>query len=70
MSLQLIGEKAVAEVMLQREEILRAFVAKYGFEPDRIVQMSQRMTDGTTCWWVYRRTDEEMAEMSAIGAGL
>ncbi len=31
----------VQEVMEQREEILRAFVAKYGFDPDECEQVNQ-----------------------------
>jgi hypothetical protein len=31
--------KVQLEIMDQREEILRAFVAKYGFDPDQIEQV-------------------------------
>ena len=62
--------KAINEVMSQREEILRAFVAKYGYEPERAVQVEQRMPDGTTRWFVRRRNDEEMANESMMGAQL
>lgn len=60
----------VEEVLGQREEVLRAFIAKHGFEPDRAIQIEQRMPDGTTRWFVRRRTDEEMAAGSTIGAQL
>ncbi len=33
-------EKMVAEVMENREEILRAFIAKYGFDPDECEQIT------------------------------
>lgn len=65
----LIREK-VKEIILQREEILRAFIAKYGFEPDRAIQIEQRMPDGTTHWFIRRMGDEEMAARSAMGAQL
>jgi hypothetical protein len=60
----------IEEVMGQREEVLRAFIAKYGFEPDRAIQIEQRMPDGTTRWFVRQRTDEEMAAGSMMGAQL
>ena len=65
-----IVRQTVDSVMAQREEILRAFIAKHGFEPDRAIQIEQRMPDGTTCWFVRRRTDEEMADASMMGAAL
>ena len=49
----------IEEVMGQRDEVLRAFIAKYGFEPDRAIQIAQRMPDGTTRWFVRRRTDSD-----------
>ena len=51
----------VEAIMAQREEVLRAFIAKYGFEPERAIQIEQLRPDGTRCWFVRRRTDEEMA---------
>jgi hypothetical protein len=50
----------IAGIYGQREEILRAFIAKYGFEPDRAVQV----VDGTK-WYVRRMTDEEIAVRDA-----
>lgn len=49
----------VREVMAQREEILTAFIAKYGFEPDEIEQCEQRMDDGTTRYFVRKRVPTE-----------
>lgn len=44
----------------QREEILSAFVAKYGFEPDRAMQVIKHSQDGTTTeWYIRQLTDEE-----------
>lgn len=34
-------DKAIAEVFAAREEILKAFVAKFGFEPDECEQIVQ-----------------------------
>lgn len=50
----------INEIYLQREEIIEAFIAKYGFEPERAVQVEQRADDGTSRWFIHRRTDEEM----------
>jgi hypothetical protein len=41
---------AFEEVNKQREEILKAFVAKYGCEPDQIVQYEQ-ITGRGVKWW-------------------
>lgn len=38
----------------QREEILRAFMAKYGFEPDEAVQVEQQ-DFGMIRWWVEKK---------------
>lgn len=60
----------VEEVQSQREEVCRAFIAKYGFEPDRAIQIEWRMPDGGTRWFIRRMTDEEMAAGSMMGAAL
>lgn len=52
--------QAVDSVLSQLEEVLQAFIAKHGFEPDRAIQVERRMPDGTTHWFVRQRTDEEM----------
>lgn len=59
--LDCLVRRTVEEVMSQREEILRAFIAKYGFEPDQAIQIEQKMPDGTTHWFIRRMTDEEMS---------
>lgn len=46
-----------AEVLEQREEILKAFIAKYKCEPDEIVQIEQRPEAGTMLWFVVRKSD-------------
>ena len=63
-------EEMLKEIGSQREEILRAFIAKHGFEPDRAIQIERRMPDGTSTWYVRRLTDEEMASQSLAGASL
>lgn len=42
--------KYVEEILANREEILRAFIAKYGCEPDEVVQVWQNEK-----WWVEKR---------------
>jgi len=69
-TIDFLSRQMVEKIMGQREEVLRAFIAKHGFEPDRAIQIEQRMSDGTTRWFVRRRTDEEMAAGSMMGAQL
>lgn len=56
--------RRVEAVMCDREEVLNAFIAKYGFEPDRFCQVEQKMPDGSIHWYVKRMTDEEMKSRS------
>lgn len=58
---------ALREVYDQREEILKAFVAKHGFDPDRAVQIEQRMPDGSLRWFIRQRTDEEVERDNKLG---
>jgi len=69
-TLEQIATVYLANILSQREEILRAFVAKYGFEPERAVQVEQRMDSGLSRWFVRQRSDEEMNQLSAEGAQL
>ena len=46
------ADEACARIMAQREEILEAFIAKYGVEPHEIEQVEQRMEDGSFRWFV------------------
>lgn len=55
-----VVEKRIAEIMEQREEILEAFIAKYGFEPDRAIQVETHGGCLQSTWHVRRMTDEEM----------
>ena len=69
-TLDCLVRQKVEEIMGQREDVLRAFIAKYGFEPDRAIQIEQRTPDGTTRWFIRRMSDEEMAAASMMGAQL
>jgi len=55
------------ETMAQREEILEAFVAKYGFDPDECEQVEQIYEDGLRRWVVLRLdpNDREVQRMKA-----
>lgn len=58
--IEMIIDDARRRVLAQREEILDAFVAKYGFDPERMTQVEQEMPGGGRRWFVRRMTDEEM----------
>jgi hypothetical protein len=45
--------QAFERVTAQREEILEAFIAKYGCGPDELIQVEQRTENGWR-WWVER----------------
>jgi len=45
--------QAFERVTAQREEILEAFIAKYGCGPDGLIQVEQRTENGWR-WWVER----------------
>jgi hypothetical protein len=49
-----LTRKAWEEVIAQREEITRAFIAKYGIEPDEIEQVEERGVYEIV-WYVRRR---------------
>jgi hypothetical protein len=53
---QSTARRAIQTCLAQREEILAAFVAKYGFQPDEAIQVEQRQLDGCSYWWVERRS--------------
>lgn len=65
-----LAMEKVRKLMVQREAVLEAFVAKYGFEPERFVQCEQRDVNGLTSWYVRRRTDEEMEQLSRTSSHL
>jgi hypothetical protein len=47
------------KALIQREEIIAAFVAKYGCGPDELEQVEQRKTGGTETVWFVRKKEEE-----------
>jgi len=47
-------KKQYKQVLEQREEILKAFVAKYGCEPDEMVQVHQ-WKEGASRWYVEKK---------------
>ncbi len=47
--------RKLASVMQQREEILTAFVAKYGCQPDELIQIEWRKSRTETIWFVKPR---------------
>ena len=49
-----LTRETINKVMLQREEILTAFIAKYGCEPDEIVQVVTLTPTGST-WTIERK---------------
>lgn len=42
-------------VMAQREEILTAFVAKYGMQPEEIIQVEWRKSSTQTFWFIQHK---------------
>ncbi|UCG51426.1 MAG: hypothetical protein JSW58_14760 [Candidatus Latescibacterota bacterium] len=51
-------KRYVDEIMGAREEILEAFIAKYGFEPDEAVQVHRNGPNGSK-WYVRRMLPED-----------
>jgi len=45
--------------MADREEIIKAFVAKHGCGPDDVIQVEQRQSDFTTRWYVRLKDDAD-----------
>jgi len=52
-------KKTLEKIYAQREEILTAFIAKYGCDPDHVVQIEEYVYDGSTSWYVRKMSDEE-----------
>lgn len=64
------AKEKIRQIMAQREEVCDAFVAKYGFEPERFVQENRTTAKGQE-WSVRRKSDEEMErELIAMRARL
>lgn len=57
MLIRALREQAMARyttILEQREEILSAFIAKYGIEPNEIEQV-ERQDENETIWFVRRK---------------
>jgi len=50
------AKHAVESCLSQREEVLAAFISKYGFHPEDAIQVEQRQEDGTSSWRIERRS--------------
>jgi hypothetical protein len=57
--LQDIVREKMEMIFAQREQILTAFIAEFGFLPVRAVQVEVKQPDGTSAWFVRQMTDEE-----------
>jgi len=67
-----LGEDArekIRKILNQREEVCDAFVARYGFEPERFVQVNRQTPTGQE-WSVRRKTDEEMSREVELQTGV
>jgi len=53
----------VTEIYEQRDEILEAFVAKYGFAPDECEQVEQKTETGSR-WFVVKLYPEHAAKVA------
>jgi hypothetical protein len=58
------ARQAISACLAQREEILAAFVAKYGFQPDEAVQIEQRQADGSVTWRIERQPQPRPAGLT------
>lgn len=63
--LEKFAKDKIRKILAQREEVCEAFVAKYGFGPERFVQ-ANRTTPTCQEWSVRRKTDEEIAKESEL----
>lgn len=69
-SIRLAVNAKLKVVYDQREEILEAFIAKHGFEPDDCVQVIQRTKDGGENYFIRQRTQEEREMLSRMSSQL
>ena len=56
---QAIAKRAIESCLAQRDEVLAAFIAKYGFQPEDAILVEQRQPDGTSTWRTERRPGPE-----------
>lgn len=64
-----IIKRSYSEVLAHREEILKAFIAKYKCEPNEIEIVEQRMDDGLV-WYVRKRTEALSAQPTASASAV
>lgn len=60
---QAIAKRAIESCLAQRDEVLAAFIAKYGFQPEDVIQVEQRQPDGTSTWRIERRPGPKPEEL-------
>jgi len=53
------ARQAILRCYEQREEILEAFIAKYGCGPEGVMQIERKQPNGTTTWQVVRNNKGE-----------
>jgi hypothetical protein len=56
----------IKRVESQREEILEAFTAKYGYEPDNIRQIVGKTDNGNPFWQVVHVSNHELERVKNI----
>jgi hypothetical protein len=52
---QAIAKRAIESCLAQRDEVLAAFITKYGFQPEDAIQVEQLQSNGTSTWRIERR---------------
>lgn len=58
------AEHCVRQILEQRDEIVKAFIAKYGFEPDRAIQVEERTATGFR-WSIHQMSSAEFEARQA-----
>jgi hypothetical protein len=53
-----LADKRLSIIMAQRTEILEAFIAKHGFEPEETEQVIQTLDNGGQLYYIRKRTTE------------
>jgi hypothetical protein len=56
------------DAKIQRDEIISAFLAKYGVGPERVMQVQDRGADGLLRWYVRHMNEDEVAMLKMTGA--
>ena len=61
-----VAIRLAGKIAETKEEILTAFIAKWGWEPDRIVMIDQRKEDGLFRFYIKRLDDIEYTEVTNL----